>query len=193
MLDHVFVRAIGAMRDALDNALLQRVKNTEEYLLDLVSGETTWEVDYTLPGEEAKPRVYARITFDWSAWSQSAWWNDDEDNRDDDDPPDIDITVMFRVQRLVDPPDVAGAGAALPDDGPVCVPYSLQRQPPSIQQRFYEPGTPPDFSFAVQFEGFYDLRSDSKPQDDLAPMGGWIASTLVRMADLPLTFAPAQD
>ena len=52
MLDHVFTDAIGALRDALESARLERQAFEEglprpTWLL----GDVTWETSYGLPGE----------------------------------------------------------------------------------------------------------------------------------------------
>lgn len=196
MLDHAFVQAIAALRDALDNALLTRNAADEHYLLDLVSGDTTYETTYTLPGEGSTPRVQATITLEWSSWSQATHRADvvaDDGPGDDgpgDDPPDIAIEILFRVQRLADPPDVDRIRAAVPEDGPVTAPYPLDRRPPAVEQQFDEPGSPVTYAVEFPFDGVYDLPPEAKPKDDLGPLGGWVASTLVRLADLPLVYAP---
>lgn len=191
MLDHAFVQAVAALRDALDNALLQRSAAEEHYSLDLISGDTLFETVYTLPGEDVVPRVQASITFEWSTWSQTTYRaNLLGDDAPGDDPPDIALEVVFRIQRLAEPPELDVVAAAVPEDGPVASPCVLDRLPPSVEQRFAEPGEPMTFAVEFPFEGVYDIPPDAKPKDDLAPLGGWIASTLVRLADLPLAFTP---
>ena len=73
MLDHVFVDAIGALRDALEAALLERMSPEEHFQVDVLLGDTTWETSYGLPGEGTPPRVRCDITLDWPTWSQSAF------------------------------------------------------------------------------------------------------------------------
>ena len=181
MLDHAFVQAIAAMRDALDNALLQRSAAEERYMLDLVSGDTIWETTYTLPGEAAVPRVQAAITFEWSSWSQTAHRaNVLGDEVPGDEPPDITVEIVFRIQRLADPPDVDAVAAALPEDGPVAAPFAMDRRPAAVEPQYDEPGSPATFAVEVPFDGVYDLPPEAKPKDDLSALGGWIASALVR-------------
>ena len=51
MLDHVFTDAIGALRDALEFALLERQAFEERFHVDVLLGDMTWETSYGLPGE----------------------------------------------------------------------------------------------------------------------------------------------
>ena len=81
MLDHVFTDAIGALRDALEDALLERMATDEHFQLDVMTGDTTWETSYGLPGEGTPARVRADITLDWSTWSQNpfrSWLRSEE-------------------------------------------------------------------------------------------------------------------
>src|SRR5213592_2527264 len=73
MLDHVFTDAIGALRDAFENALLERQAFEERFQVDVLLGDMTWETSYGLPGEGLPPRVQADITLDWPTWAQTAY------------------------------------------------------------------------------------------------------------------------
>ena len=57
MLDHVFLDAIGALRDAFENALLERQALEERFQVDVLLGDTSWETAYSLPGEGLPPRI----------------------------------------------------------------------------------------------------------------------------------------
>jgi hypothetical protein len=184
MLDHAFVQAVAAMRSALADALLQRTQTDEHFGLDLVTGDVTWETTFTLPGEDEVPRVQATITFEWSTWSQTAYRAsilEPGDDAGDNEPPDITVEILFRVQRLAHAPDVDAIGKALPDEGP-----ELERRPPAVEQQFDEPGHPTTFAVEFPFDGVYEV-----PDDDVAPLGAWIASSLVRLADLQLAYVEA--
>ena len=104
MLDHVFTDAIGALREALHGALLERQAFEERFQADVLLGDLTWETSYALPGEGTPPRVQADITMDWPTWAQTAYrsWYIGETI---EDPPRIDIELVLRVQRLADRPD----------------------------------------------------------------------------------------
>ncbi|MBI1843068.1 MAG: hypothetical protein HYR89_00410, partial [Actinobacteria bacterium] len=62
MLDHVFTDAIGALRDALEAALLERQAFEERFQVDILLGDVTWETSYGLPGEGSPPRILADIS-----------------------------------------------------------------------------------------------------------------------------------
>ena len=61
MLDHVFTDAIGALRDALEQAMLERQAFEERFQVDVLLGDVTWETSYGLPGEGLPPRVRADL------------------------------------------------------------------------------------------------------------------------------------
>ena len=50
VLDHVFTDAIGALRDALESALLERQALEERFQTDVLLGDVSWETSYGLPG-----------------------------------------------------------------------------------------------------------------------------------------------
>src|SRR5918992_835579 len=61
MLDHVFTDAIGALRDSLERAFLERQAFEERFQVDVLLGDVTWETSYGLPGEGLPPRVPADL------------------------------------------------------------------------------------------------------------------------------------
>ena len=73
MLDHVFTDAIGALRDSLERAFLERQAFEERFQVDVLLGDVTWETSYGLPGEGLPPRVQADLTLDWPTWAQTAY------------------------------------------------------------------------------------------------------------------------
>ena len=58
MLDHVFSDAIGALREALEAARLERQSLEERFHSDILLGNVTWETSYVLPGEGNPPRFH---------------------------------------------------------------------------------------------------------------------------------------
>ncbi|HEY6697623.1 MAG TPA: hypothetical protein VIZ67_05315, partial [Acidimicrobiales bacterium] len=113
MLDHVFTDAIGALRDSLERALLERQAFEERFQVDVLLGDVTWETSYGLPGEGLPPRVQADLTLDWPTWAQTAYrsWYIGEPFTD---PPRIDIELVLRVQRLAESPDPKAVLDVLP-------------------------------------------------------------------------------
>lgn len=185
MLDHVFTDAIGALRDALESALLERQAFEERFSADVLLGDLTWATSYSLPGEGLPPRVQADLTLSWPTWAQTAWrtWYVGERF---DEPPRIEIEVVIRVQRLVNPPDLLGLLARLPARSPVLGDHHLERSAPTVEAFYPLPsagsgpgagrtgGTgggpheggagdtplsigPPEYSVEVSYEGVYEF------------------------------------
>src|SRR5437763_13748768 len=117
MLDHVFMGAIAALRQAFEGALLERQALDERLQVDILLGDVAWETSYSLPGEGLPPRVIAEITLEWPTWSQTAWrsWSIGENV---DERPEINIEIVLRVQRLTKAPDPSVLLAVLPDASP---------------------------------------------------------------------------
>lgn len=194
MLDHVFTDAIGALRDAFEDALLERQAFEERFQVDVLLGDMTWETSYGLPGEGLPPRVQADITLDWPTWSQTAYrtWYLGEPV---DDPPRIEIEIVLRVQRLATSPDPATLQAALPEESPAIGRERLRRSGPTIETAFPVDLKEPEYAIEVSYEGAYELDettlADGSTLDDhFGAMGGWISSTLVRVGDLRWDFLP---
>ena len=197
MLDHVFTDAIGALRDVLVNALLERQAFEERFQSDVLLGDLTWETSYGLPGEGLPPRVRADITLDWPTWSQTAYrsWYIGEDF---DEGPTIQIEIVVRIQRLATEPDVGMVLAVLPEQSPVIGELPLERSAPTLEVRYSRDMDDRDFAVEVSYEGLYLLDEDSLADgsaidDDFASMGGWIASLLVKLGDLDLDYRPPES
>mgnify|MGYP003113961728 CR=1 FL=1 len=192
MLDHVFTDAIGALRDALEAAMLERMTAEERFQVDVLLGDTTWETSYGLPGEGNPPRVRADITLDWPTWSQSAFrsWLRNEELDDD---PRIEISIVLRLQRLVELPRPDHVTAVLPVDSPSVGPDQLHRTAPTVETAYTAELEPVSHALELAYEGTYDLDDkalgDGAILDDhFSALGGWIASMLVRLGDLPLAY-----
>ncbi|MFV0316106.1 MAG: hypothetical protein ACK5O2_03980 [Microthrixaceae bacterium] len=197
MLDHVFTDAIGALRDALERALLERQAFEERLQADVLLGDLTWETSYGLPGEGTPPRVRADLTLDWPTWSQAAYrsWYIDEELTE---LPRIDIEVVLRVQRLVKPPEPSDVLAALPMDSPEVSGEHMTRSGPTLETVHSADMTESQHAFEVSYEGSYELDeaalADGSILDDhFSAIGGWISSTLVRLGDLDLEYLPPSD
>jgi hypothetical protein len=197
MLDHVFTDAIGALRDAFENALLERQAFEERFQVDVLLGDMTWETSYGLPGEGLPPRVQADITLDWPTWAQTAYrtWYIGEDM---DDPPRIEIEIVLRVQRLSSSPAPDKLLSALPEQSPPIGAECLDRSGPTVETVYENSLEDPEYAIEVSYEGTYELDeatlADGSILDDhFGAMGGWISSTLVRVGDLPFDFLPPLD
>jgi hypothetical protein len=204
MLDHVFTDAISALRDAFEAAFLERQAFEEHFQSDVLLGDLTWETSYGLPGEGEPPRVVAHITFDWPAWSQAAyrqWYIEEELERR----PAIEMEIVLRVQRLAEPIDPASLYAAVPEFSPLVGDDRLERAGLTAEIAHPDPVTDPDdveieYAVEITYEGLYELAEETVADgtstlldDHFGVLGGWIASTLVKLGDLQLAFLPAED
>ncbi len=196
MFDHAFLQAIGALRRSVEGALLERHSFEERLQIDILLGDLSWETSYTLPGEDVPPRVQAEIAFDWPTWSQTAYrsWSMGEGLGD---PPEIDVEIAVRIQRMAAAPEPATVLAVLPEAGPAALVDGAERSGPSIEQHS-EPGSDVvHFAMEVGYSGVLRLEEDvlednSRLDQLLGGIGGWVASTLVRLADLDIAFLPPE-
>jgi hypothetical protein len=194
MLDHVFTDAIGALRDTMENALLERQAFEERFQVDVLLGDVTWETSYGLPGEGSPPRVRADLTIDWPTWSQTAyrnWYIGEPVN----ETPEILVEVTFRVQRLVGRPAPDPFLAVLPERSPLIGDEVLERSTPTVEQIYGADGNDGEFAIELSYEGTIPLEegtlADGSALDEqFKGIGGWIASTLVRLGDLRYEFLP---
>ena len=197
MLDHVFTDAIGALRDAFENALLERQAFEERFHVDVLLGDMTWETSYGLPGEGLPPRVQADITLQWPTWAQTAYrsWYIGEQM---DEVPRIDIEIVLRIQRLAAAPAPEPVLAALPEQSPPIGRERLDRSGPTIETVYSGDLSETEYAIEVSYEGSYEveeptLEDGSILDDHFSAMGGWISSTLVRLGDLTFEFLPPEE
>ena len=95
-------------------------------------------------------------------------------------------------------PDVKPVLAVLPETSPPIGAERLERSAPTVETSFDNDLEPQDWALEVSYEGSYELDestlADGSILDDhFSSMGGWIASTLVRLGDLKLDFLPADE
>src|SRR6184192_4241407 len=157
MLDHVFTDAITALREAFENALLERQAFEEHFQVDVLLGDVTWETSYGLPGEGLPPRVVAHVTFDWPTWSQTAYrrWYVDEVF---EEPPAIEMEIVFRVQRLADQPQPAEFLTVLPTSSPTIGNEGLERAAPTVEVAYDDDlSRAAQFAIEITYEGLYEL------------------------------------
>lgn len=197
MLDHVFTDAIGALRDAMEDALLERLAMEEQFQNDVLLGDLSWETSYGVPGEGRPPKVRADVSLYWSTWSQAAFrsWYLAEELPDH---PSIDIEIGLRIQRLRTSPDPHVVFAALPEESPPVGHESLERSGPTVETLYDVDLSPLEHAIEVTYEGVYELDEEtladgSRLDEDFKAMGGWIASLLVRLGDLDLEFVPPSE
>ena len=204
MLDHVFTDAIGALRDAFSNAFLERQAFDEHFQSDVLLGDLVWETSYGLPGEGRPPRVIAHVTLTWPSWSQAiyrAWYTEEIFH----EAPEIEMQIVFRMQRLTTQPDAALVESIAPIKSPQIGKGKLDREGITVEinhptQTDKKSADRLDYAIEVTYEGSYELAEEtlqdgtSKLLDEnFGSLGGWIATTLVRLGDLKLTFFPADE
>jgi len=197
MLDHVFMDAIGALRDAFDGALLERHAQEERLQVDVLLGDVGWETSYSLPGEGVPPRVVAEVTLEWPTWSQTAYrsWKIGEGF---DEPPEVDVEIVLRLQRLVGAPEPSTIVGILPDEGPTLGDEPLRRSAPTVEHLYDLELAPIETAIEVSYEGVYALSEAALADEaslaaDFGALGGWIASSLVKLGDLKLEFRPPDE
>lgn len=197
MLDHVFTDAIGALRDAFEDARLERQAFEERFQTDLLLGDVSWETSYGLPGEGLPPRVQADVSCVWPTWSQTAYrsWYVEEEYTE---PPRIEIELILRTQRLTEAPSPREVLAVLPLSGPDLGGEPLIRTGPTLETLFGTDLSDIEYAFEVGYEGSYELdeaglADGSELDKHFNELGGWIASTLVRLGDLNLRYNPATE
>jgi hypothetical protein len=197
MLDHVFTDAIGALREALERALLERQAFEERFQTDILLGDLTWETSYGLPGEGSPPRVRADITLDWPTWAQTAYrsWYIGEEM---DEGPRIEIEIVVRIQRLAQPPAPDQFLSALPEESPTIGDEPLIRSGATVETVYGQDLADPSHAIEVSYEGSYELDETTLEDGGIldthfGAMGGWISATLVRLGDLKFEFLPPDE
>jgi hypothetical protein len=150
----------------------------------------------------------AHVTFDWPTWSQTAYrrWYVDEEL---ESPPTIEMEIVLRIQRLAEQPTPEQVFATLPDSSPLIGDGRLERAGLTVEIAHPDPiedlaagAEGPELEYAVEitYEGLYELAEEtladgtsSLLDDHFGALGGWVASTLVRLGDLRFAFLPAED
>lgn len=194
MLDHVFTDAIGALRDALEDAFLERQAFEESFQADVLLGDLSWETSYGLPGEGWPPRVRADLTLEWPTWAQTAyrsWYL----GGGLDEGPRIEIELVLRIQRLIVAPSPERVLGVLPVESPLLGTEHLERRSVTVETVFGRDLDSPSYAVEVGYEGSYELGADTLEDGSIldehfGAMGGWVASTLVRLGDLPFDYSP---
>jgi hypothetical protein len=199
MLDHVFTDAISALRDAFEKAFLERQAFEEHFQVDVLLGDISWETSYGLPGEGQPPRVVAHITFDWPTWSQTSYrkWYVEEVF---EDAPAIEMEIVFRVQRLTTQPEPSTVQHVLEPTSPLIGNERLDQAGITVEIAYLtELAATPEYAIEITYEGLYELAEETLADgasqlldEHFGSLGGWIASTLVRLGDLGLEYLPSE-
>ena len=197
MIDHILLDVIASFRQALEGALLEQQAVEERFQIDVFLGDVSFETSYSLPGEQNPPRVRADISLEWPTWAQSAYrsWSIGESPAER---PELVVEVTLRLQRLAANPDPAAVLRALGEDAPGLAGERLERSGPTVEQVYERAGDTPASAIEVAYQGAYRLEeavleNPEKIDDEIRGVARWIASALVRLADLDLPFLPADE
>lgn len=197
MIDHILLDVIAAIREALEAALLEQQAVEERFQVDVFLGDVSFETSYSLPGEQNPPRVRADLSLEWPTWSQSAYrsWSIGESPAER---PELVVEVALRLQRLASVPDPAIVLAALDGRAPEIAGEALERTGPTIEQVYSSDQALPASAVEISYQGTYRLdesvlEDPEKIDPQVAGLARWIASGLVRLADLDLPCLPADD
>ena len=117
------------------------------------------------------------------------------------DLPAIEIEVVFRAQRLSAMPDHARVLPIAPPTSPTIGNAAMERASLATEiSHGLDDSHHTEYALEVTYEGLYDLSEETLADgsstlldDHFGALGGWIASTLVRLGDLGLTHLPADD
>jgi hypothetical protein len=196
MIDHIVLDLIGAIREAFEGALLEQQAVEERFQIDVFLGDLSFETSYSLPGEQSPARVRADLTLDWPTWSQSAYrsWSIGEPPAE---PPELIIEIAFRLQRLATAPEPAAVLPVLEDASPTFGTDRLEQAAPRLEQVFETSGEVTS-SLEVAYDGSIrledaTLEDPSRLDEQIAGLARWVASSLVRLADLDLPFLPPES
>jgi hypothetical protein len=197
MIDHILLDVIGALRESFEGALLVQQAVEERFQIDVFLGDVAFETSYSLPGEDSPPRVRADLSLDWPTWSQSAYrsWSIGEPPAE---PPELVVEIALRVQRLAQVPDAALVLAALPGESPEFGSERLEQSGPMIEQLYDPSSATPACAIEVAYQGSIRLEEPvlddpTKLDGQVAGLARWVASALVRLADLDLAFLPPDE
>jgi hypothetical protein len=197
MIDHILLDVIGSIRDALEGALLEQQAVEERFQVDVFLGDISFETSFSLPGEQNPPRVRADVSLEWPTWSQSAYrsWSIGEPPAER---PELIVEVALRLQRLASTPDPQLILSALGDLLPEIADEALERTGPTVEQVYEKGDQTPTCSIEVAYQGAYRLdesvlEDPTKIDAQVAGLARWIASGLVRLADLDLPVRATGD
>jgi hypothetical protein len=197
MIDHILFDVIAALREAFEGALLEQQAVEERFQIDVFLGDVAFETSYSLPGEDSPPRVRADLSLDWPTWSQSAYrsWSIGEPPAE---PPELIVEIALRVQRLAGVPDPALVLAALAGEPPEFGSERLEQSGPMVEQLYEQASTAPACAIEVAYQGSIRLEEPllddpTKLDGQVAALARWVASALVRLADLDLAFLPPDE
>ncbi len=197
MLDHILLDIAGAIRATMENAMLERSSIEERFQVDVWLGDISFETSYSLPGEANPPKVRADLSFEWPTWSQSAYrsWAIGES---EGDKPEFTLQLALRIQRLSERPDMADISGTAPLSSPVMLEGIIELTSISVEESLEMEEGNTECAVEFLYESSFHLsdpilEDPSKLEGELKPLGTWLASVLVKLADLPLSYLPPDE
>ena len=90
------------------------------------------------------------------------------------------------------------SSAGPPETSPPIGTEHLERSGPTVETIYGRDLGDAEYAIEVSYEGSYELDEDTLADGStldrhFAAMGGWIASTLVKLGDLELTYLPPEE
>jgi hypothetical protein len=142
--------------------------------------------------------VVAHITFTWPSWSQAtyrAWYVEETYH----EAPVIEMEIVFRLQRLASLPDATQIAGVAPLTSPRLGSQQLNRDSISSETiTTTNVRRPTDHAAEIVYQGAYELSEETLADGTNATLdqhfgslGGWVASTLVKLGDLQFAYHPA--
>ncbi|NBO97822.1 MAG: hypothetical protein EBV13_03745, partial [Actinobacteria bacterium] len=119
--------------------------------------------------------------------------------------PEIEMEIVFRVQRLAVQPDATIIEDIVPIKSPQIGKEKLSREGITVEINQPTPSDKRitrklDYAIEVTYRGNYELAEEtlqdgtSKLLDEnFSTLGSWIATTLVNLGDLKLAFLPVES
>lgn len=194
MLDHILLEFIATLKSALESAMLERSHVEERFQVDVWLGDITFETSYSLPGEDNPPKVRVDISIEWPTWSQTSYraWTIGEGLEDS---PELALEVAIRVQGLSQEVEVSQAARSLTRNSPPILNTTLELSSASSEMTVELGNSAIEYSAEFAYDATLHidesvLEDTSTLEAALLPLGAWLASTLVKVSDLPLSYHP---
>ena len=192
MLDHVIVEVVSAIKDALENSMLEFAELDEKFQFDIWQGDIRYKSSCTLPGEANPPKIRTDILLDWTTWSQSAyrsWWMGDGLSQ----LPTVGVEVRLRIQLLARQPDVDPLLPHLPEKVSLGKNFGLARADIRIESLQKHDRDSAIFAVEIVYLGSMRLiekllESPAELKEHIGAIGPWLASTMITLSDQPLDF-----
>ena len=86
----------------------------------------------------------------------------------------------------------------MPDEGPTLGDEPLARSAPTVERMYDLDLVPTETAIEISYDGVYALSEAALADQaslaaDFGALGGWIASSLVKLGDLKLEFRPPDE